>query len=388
MTKLHGRDKAETADQTANVAEHQAPVVRDSFSDAVLKLYDSQPIRVNGFPYPQLKRGATVSHRGMLFSVGDIPGVGRVVFFAPEKRQGLNGFLIQHSGYMQLPTSMLTEKVLEPLLPIMEARGLVGVAYAHGGRGSSNLMVNQGRWGIKTLQNHVAQQINLLLKVLQNEYVVANGDTSSAVPIGLIGHSQGAQTIAHELSNPARYGFQEGQIRGATLINSVALPHSQAMLRTSEFVTNIARRVLLDVGRSLLSGDGLLLRGEDAHRAFIGEGNPHSNAAQRITMNTYPAETAWFVQTLTNGTSPKLDPAKVRGMPISLLTSEDDQLVGESAQKMTHRHVVGSTADVLWKVVPGRHFSPIFTPGDEPVDRMLDIVRRNALAFDHAFQNM
>lgn len=361
----------------------------DSFAEAVTKLYDANPARSDdGTPYPQLKKGATLHHHDMAFSVGDIKGTGRVVFFSPENRKALNGFLIQQGGYMQLPTSMLTDKVLDPLLPIMEARGMVGVAYAHGGRGSPDLIVNQGRWGIKTLQDHVAQQISHLLPVLQSEYTAENNGDTSTVPIVLMGHSQSAQTVAHELSDPARYGFKEGQIRGAALINSVALPYSQAMLLTPGLVTNIVRRSLLDVVRSLASGEGLLLRGEDAHRAFIGEGGPHSTAAQRITMNTYPAEAAWFVQTLTSGTSPRLTPEKVHGLPIALLTSSHDQLMGEYAQNMTHRHVERSGANVLWKVVPGRHFSPIMLSGDESIERVLEIIRGNSVAFEHAFQNM
>lgn len=363
-------------------------ITYDSFAEAVATLYDSHPTRVNGFPYPQLKDGATIRHQGMDLSVGQIDGVGRVVFFSPENRRELNGFLIQHSGYMQLPTSLLTDKILDPLLPIMASRGLVGVAYAHGGRGSSDPIVNQGRWGVEALQNHVSQQISRLLVVLQNKYTIANHGDTSAAPIALMGHSQGAQTVAHELSNPVRYGFAEGQIRGAALINSVALPHSQAMLRTPGFVMNIARRTLLDVTRSLFSGDGLLLRNEDAFRAFIGEGDPGSSAVHRMTSNTLPAETAWFVQTLTSGTSPKLNPALVHGIPISLVTSDDDQLMGAYAQKMTHKHVVDSSADVQWVEVPGRHFSPIMLSGDESIDRVLEIIRGNSAAFGHAFQNM
>ncbi len=360
----------------------------DSFAKALTELYDVNPARSEGVPYHQLMEGVTLHHRGVTFAVGDIEGTGRVVFFSPEKRRALNGFIIQQSGYMQPPTSMLTDKILEPLLPLMEERGIVGVAYAHGGRGSPDLITNQGRWGIKTLQDHVAQHISRLLAILQQEYTVENNGDTSIVPIGLMGHSQGAQTIAHELRDPAKYGFMEGQIRGATLINSVPLPYSQAMLRTPGLVTNIVRRSLLDVVRSLASEEGLLLRGEDAHRAFIGEGEPRNAAAQRVTMNTYPAETAWFVQTLTSGTSPKLLPELVRGMPISLVTSADDQLMGAYAQKMTRNHVVHSGADVLSREVPGRHFSPIMLTDNESVDRVLEIIRGNSAAFEHAFQNM
>lgn len=371
----------------ASEAVEYGDITRDSFAEAVTKLYDVNPTRSDGVPYPQLKEGANLHHHGMAFSVGHIKGMGRVVFFSPENRKTLNGFLIQQSGYMQLPTSMLTDKILEPLLPIMEARGIVGVAYAHGGRGSPDLITNQGRWGVSTLQSHIAKQVTCLLSVLHHEYV-DNNNHMTEPPITLMGHSQGGQIVAHELSNPSKYGFSEGQIRGATLINSVALPHSQAMLRTPGFVTDIARRTLLDVTRSLFSGEGFLLRDEDAFRAFIGEGDSKSSSAHRMTSNTLPAETAWFVQTLTSGTSPKLNPALVRGMPISLVTSVDDQLMGAYAQKMTHNHVVSSGADVLWREVPGRHFSPIMLSGDESIERVLEIIRRNSVAFEHAFQNM
>ncbi len=378
-----------SAIQDRDVGEAEYDVLtHDSFAEAVMGLYDPNPARIDGVPYPQLKKGATMNHHGMAFSVGQIDGVGRVVFFAPEHRENLRGFLVQHSGYMQLPTSMLTDKILHPLLPIMESRGIVGVAYAHGGRGSPDLVTQQGRWGIATLQNHVAQQITRLLSVLQNEYALANNEDTSAPPVALMGHSQGAQTVAHELNNPVRYGFAVGQIRGAALINSVPLPHSQAMLRTDGFIINIARRTLPDVARSLWNREGFLLRDSDAFRAFVAEGDPKSASVRRMTSSTYPAETAWFVQTLTSGTSPKLNPALVRGMPISLITSADDQLMGKYAQKMTHNHVVRSGADVLSQEVPGRHFSPIMLSGDESIDRVLEIIRGNSVAFGHAFQNM
>ncbi|MCX6734140.1 MAG: alpha/beta fold hydrolase [Candidatus Peregrinibacteria bacterium] len=362
-------------------------ITRDSYAEAVSKLYDSTPTRVDGVPYPQLKEGAQMIHNDMSFSVGDIAGAGRVVFFSPKNRKALNGFLLQQSGYMQLPTSMLTDKILEALLPIMESRGIVGVAYAHGGRGSPDLITHQGRWGVKTLQAHIAKQVASILRVLHHEFAHHN-ENMSEPPVVLMGHSQGGQIVAHELSEPQKYGFSDGQIRGAALINSVALPHSQAMLRTPGFVMDIARRTLPDVIQSFWSGDGLLLRDNDAFRAFLGEGDPQSSSSHRMTTSTLPAETAWFVQTLTSGTSPKLNPAVVRGMPISLVTSVDDQLMGAYAQKMTHNHVVKSGANTLWQEVPGRHFSPIMLTGDESIDRVLEIIRGNTAAFTHSFQNM
>lgn len=380
------QDRYRPLDEAPDGAEYGI-VTRDSYAEAVAKLYDSTPMRVDGVPYPQLRDKAVVSHKDMNFSVGDIEGVGRVVFFAPKNHKNLNGFLIQQSGYMQMPTSMLTDKILEALIPIMEARGIVGVAYAHGGRGSPDLVTHQGRWGVKTLQAHIAKQVTILLGALHHEFADHN-ESMTVPPIALMGQSQGGQTIAHELSDPGAYGFAEGQIRGATLINSVALPHSQAMLRTPGFLTNIAWRALSDVTRSLFSREGFLLRNEDAFRAFIGEGDPKSSSAHRMTTNTLPAETAWFVQTLTSGTSPKLNPELIRGMPISLVTSVNDQLMGAYAQKMTHNHVVRSEADVLWKEVPGRHFSPIMLSGDESIVRVLEIIRGNSAAFEHALQNM
>lgn len=380
--------------QSEHLALGEAPdafehgiITRDSYAEAVTRLYDSTPTRVDGVPYPQLKEGATLSHHDMNFSVGDIEGAGRVVFFSPKNRKALNGFLLQQSGYMQLPTSMLTVKILEALLPTMESRGIVGVAYAHGGRGSPDLITRQGRWGVKTLQTHIAKQVASILRVLQYEFVRHTGGMSEP-PVALMGHSQGGQIVAHELSDPRRYGFSDGQIRGATLINSVALPHSQAMLRTPGFAMNIARRTLPAVVQSLWSGDGLLLRDSDAFRAFIGEGDPQSSSPHRMATSTLPAETAWFVQTLTSGTSPKLNPDIVRGMPISLVTSVDDQLMGAYAQNMTHNHVVASGANTLWQEVPGKHYSPIMLTGDESIDRVLEIIRGNTAAFAHSFQNI
>jgi|GEM_PF-5812757 len=380
------REATSALGEISNGVQH-GTLSYDSYAHAVRGLYDSAPTRIHGAPYPQLQKNATVSHRDMNFAVKDIEGAGRVVLFSPRHLIDLNGFLLQQSGYMQLPTSMLTDKILESLLPTMESRGVVGVAYAHGGRGSPNLVTHQGRWGVKTLQAHIASQVTSILRVLRQGFSRHTGNISEP-PVVLMGHSQGGQIVAHELSDPRRYGFSEGQIRGATLINSVALPHSQAMLRTPGFAMNIARRALPDVARSLWSGNGILLRDDDAFRAFIGEGDSQSPLSRRITTNTLPAETAWFVQTLTSGTSPKLNPDVVRDMPLSLVTSTDDQLMGEYAQKMTYDHVVASGANTLWKQVPGRHFSPIMLTGDESIDRVFEIIRGNTAAFAHSFQNM
>ncbi len=363
-------------------------VIHDSFSEAVQTLYGDSIRAADGRPFAQLADGAEVTHNGMMFSVCEIDGVGRIVLFAPKNLRDFRGILIQCNGYMQAATSMLTDKILEPLKPIMETHGLVGVAYVHGGRGGAKPIINQGRWGIGRLQREVVQHMKQLLPLLQKNFAQESGQSNTPPPIVLMGHSQGAQTVAHMLRDPIAYGIAPGQIRGATLINSVALPYSQAMLRTPGLITNIVRKNLKDVVGSLWSGEGLLFRGEQAFDTFLAEGDPRGLSERRLTSNTYPAEAMYFVQTLTTGTSPRLDPALVRGMPISLVTSHDDQLMGAYAQKMTYDHIAKSDADVIWEVIPGRHFSPIVTIVDEPVDRVLEIMMANTAAFEHAFQGL
>lgn len=395
MDNSHGRGGSEVAgnwlpDNGIATGQQASPTIHDSFAEAVEGLYGDSTRAADGTPFRQLADrlspdGPDLLHDGMAFSVREVEGVGRVVIFAPARLREFRGILIQYSGYMQGPTSMLTDKILVPLKPIMEARGLIGVAYVHGGRGGIEPVIDQGRWGIGRLQKEVAQHMKQLLPLLQENFTQESGQ-SGPPPIAMMGHSQGAQTVAHILADPVAYGFGPEQICGATLINSVALPHSQAMLRTPGLVTDIVRKNLGDVVRSVWSGEGLLFRGQQAFDTFLAEGDPRGISERRLISGTYPAEAMYFVQTLTNGTSPSLDPARVRGMPISLVTSHDDQLMGEYAQKTTHDHVLRSGSDLMRKVVPGRHFSPIVTFADEPVERVLEIMRANSIAFDHAFQ--
>lgn len=409
MHNGHGREGGGSGSESAHLAtlvaaglhENQsgsqaAPTTAfDSFAHAIEGLYGS-PIRaMDGTPFRSLverpsSKGPDIVHNGIAFSVRDVEGLGRVVVFAPQHLAEIRGILIQCSGYMQGVTSMLTDKILEPLKSIMEAKGLVGVAYVHGGRGGANPRIDQGRWGIGRLQKEVAQHMKILLPLLQANVADENSQQDGGQPpaVALMGHSQGAQTVGHMLRDPAAYGFEPGQIRGAALINSVAIPYSQAMLRTPRLVTDIVRRNIKDVGGSLWSGEGLLFRGEQAFDTFLAEGDPRGTSERRLIAGTYPAEAMYFVQTLTSGTSPSLDPARVAGMPISLITSRDDQLMGEYAQRMTRDHLRRSGADVFWKIVPGRHFSPIVTFADEPIERVIEIMQSNAIAFDHAFQGL
>lgn len=294
--------------------------------------------------------------------------------YAPQSR------ILFFQGYMQGPLAGIADKVLDPLMPFMNDHRTRGLSYAHGNRGTSRVLTRQGRSSVQDIQDDIATDLQGINARCKRDH----GD----LPTILMGHSQGGQHVAHILKDPKRYGFTEDQIRGVILMNPMLLPHSQTMLATPGFLTDIALRSLGSVAASLCTGKGILFRGKKAFDAFLGEGDPDGKAERRITECTFPDSGAFFVQSLTTGTSPSLKDARIQGLPISMVVSQDDQLMGQTLQHKTADYLASLGAKVHLENVPGKHFAPIVTHTGEGRDRVDATMAANRRAYAHVFQSL
>lgn len=374
---------------------------RSSFEEVVHGLYDhGHPVVRDDMELPRFLANTERSydplrknHDGIGFSIRNMREGGPVVTFASTgTAMPPQSLLLQFNGYMQAQTASMTDKVLIPLRPLLGQFGTMGVGYAHGGRGTESVLTRQGRYTVSDIQTDVEYDLSGL-----NEWMHGMASRSSvslpglpvpSLPTVLMGHSQGGQQIAHVLAHPQRYGFTPDQIRGVILMNSMLLPHSQMMLRTPGFMREIALKSLGSVTRSIITGKGLLFRGQKAFDTFLGEGDPNGVNERRVTENTFPDSGMFFAQTVTTGTSPSLKHANLKGLPISMVISEGDQLMAQELQHNTADYLQSLGADVYVRNIPGKHFSPIVTVSGESRERIEMIMRENATAFAHAFQRV
>ncbi len=352
------------------------------YEDVVDQLQDSgHPVEKGGFQLPRL-RMKSISHRGMDLRALRVATGSAVATFGPDyiSYPPLH-LLLGANGYMQPPTGFLTDKFLIPAQEFMKKYLVHGAGYAHGRRGTAEVMTRQGRYSVGHIQDDVAEDTKAIIEWLQIRAV-------RPVPTVLMGHSQGGQHVAHQLADPEKYGLKRDQIRGVVLINSMLLPHSQQMLLTPGFFKEIALSSLGRVAGSMITGKGLLFRGQKAFDAFVGEGDPNGKNERRITEGTYPDSGMFFTQTVTTGTSPSLKDARLKGLPVSIIVSEDDQLMGKNLQYKTADYLDSFGADVRIMDVPGKHLSPLMTHTGESPERVELIMDQHRQALAHAFQNL
>lgn len=355
----------------------------DGFADAVDELYSKEPLARDGKAYPVLIPNAEVRYDGMIFTVKMLPSGGATIQFRPEGVEAPESVLVQINGYGQGPSTMLTTKILWPLVEKMRERKMIGVAYGAANRGSDSLITNQAWWGVRTMQNHFAQQMREIMAMVQEN---SNG---AVLPTALEAHSEGGQKSAYMLQNPEKYGLMPDQIKGVHLINPMGLEYSQHMLSTPGFLTRLVPRAVPHVLKSILTRKGLVLPEDLAFDFFIGEGNQHGKNEQRILKRIYPAPTDFFLDSVTVGTSPRLKEKHVRGLPISHTFSSEDQLMGEPTARRTSdylRSLKAHVADFGWN---GKHFSPIVMLDGETKEEIEYVLQRQAtFALEHAFRDI
>lgn len=357
---------------------------RDAFADAVDGLYKKEPLMRDGKAYPVLEPNAEVRYGGLIFKVKMIPSGGAVIEFRPEGVEVPESVLLQINGYGQGPSTMLTTKILWPLVEKMRERKMVGVAYGAANRGSESLITNQAWWGVRTMQKHFAEQMREVMAMVQE-----NSD-GTALPTALEAHSEGGQKAAYMLQTPEKYGLMPGQIKGVHLINPMGLRRSQDMLATPEFLTKLVPQAVPHVLKSIITRKGLVLPEDLAFDFFIGEGNQHGKNEQRILQRIYPAPTDFFLDSLTVGTTPRLKEKHVSGLPIAYTFSGNDQLMGED---FTVRHtdkylrsLKARVADFGWN---GKHFSPIVMLDGETREEVEYVLKFQAsAAIEWAFQHI
>lgn len=357
---------------------------RSSFEEVVDDFYDhDHPVVRDGMELPRLytnffnpSEPLRRTYGGMNFSIRNVRGDGPMATFAPTDADILpRSLLLQMNGYMQGPNTSMTDKTLMPLRPLLDEFGTMGIGYAHGRRGTDRVLTQQGRYTVGRIQGDVQRDISRVNEWMQ-------------VPTVLMGHSMGGQHVAHILACPERYGFTRDQICGVILMNSMLLPHSQSMIRTPGFVREIALKSLGSVTKSIVTGKGVLFRGQKAFDTFLSEGDPNGVNERRVTENTFPDSGMFFAQTLTTGTSPSLKHANLKDLPIAMVISEGDQLMAQELQHGTADYLESLGADVYVRNIPGRHFSPIVTVSGESRERVDMIMHANAAAFTHAFQRV
>lgn len=340
------------------------------------------PLKKDGVALPQFadrEKGPQYFH-GMQFGLMPTKGGGTAIGFESSAFVNPKAQLFALQGYMQGPAAGVTDKVFTPLVPLLKEHQVTGLSYAHGNRGTPNTLTRQGRYNVDDIQRDVGADLRAI-----NGRRTRRGNR---FPTVLMGHSQGGQHVAHILANPEQYGLTPDQIRGVILMNSMLLPHSQPMVMTPGFAWNIARKSLHHVAWSIVSGRGLLFRGQKAFDTFVGEGDPNGENERRVTENTFPDSGLFFAQTVTTGTSPSLKDANLRGLPVSMIVSEDDQLMSQALQHRSADYLSSLGADVQVHDVPGKHFSPIVTFTGEPQERVDAVMAANRRAYEHAFQNI
>lgn len=354
-----------------------------SHSDAAESLYYPLPESRGGVDFQLFRDGGSASHDNLRY---DAQRTGRVDIRPLGVRQS-QGHVLLMNGYMMKPTALIGDKIMEPLSEQLIEHRLHASSFAHAQRGSVDFQDQVGRRGVGAIQEELARDVRI-----QMEATLKGGHdlqpTGARKPVVLVGHSQGGQDVAYMLKNPEAYGLTRDQIRGAVLINPMLIPNSQAMLNTPGFMTEIALRSLSRVSWSMLSGQGFLLRGDDAFRTFIGEGSIDGKYERRLVDTTYPAEGLFFTQTVTTGTSPHLTRDDVEGLPISMVISQEDQLMASKLQHKSAEYLSSLGASVHVEDVPGKHFSPIMTLTGESEERIDGITEANRRAFQHAMQRM
>ncbi|MFA7277645.1 MAG: alpha/beta fold hydrolase [Candidatus Gracilibacteria bacterium] len=361
------------------------------FEDLAEDLYDlDDPIEKDGMSLPRLRYdekepidSPVLVHDNIEFGFVPTARGGAAIGFSSYRTIMPSAQLISLQGYMQGPAVGITDKAIKPLLPFLHEQDVVGLSYAHGNRGTSNVLTRQGRYTVGDIQEDVAADLRQF-----NTQVTP--DRSKNLPVVLMGHSQGGQHVAHILANPEKYGLTRDRIRGVVLMNSMLLPHSQPMIMTPGFAWDIARKSLGQVAWSMVrpSGRGLLFRGQQAFDAFVGEGSPEGVNERRVTDFSFPDSGLFFTQTITTGTSPSLKDANLKGLPVAVISSNDDQLMSQELQHKTAEYLESLGADVHVHDIPGKHFSPIVTVTEEPQDRAEHIMRENGRAYQHAFRNI
>ncbi len=355
-----------------------------SFEDVSDGLYEARPLPVGNGDFSVRKfhpDTPSYTHDGFRLSARFLPTTGSAVgTFLPARCSPTltpQTLLLGANGYMQPPTGLLMDKFLKPAITPMNSLLMRGVSYAHGKRGTSDVLTRQGRYTVDDIQDDIAADIQSIMQWM-------NGHRETPIPTVLLGHSQGAQHVAYQLENPGRYGLTRDQIRGVVLMNPMLFPHSQAMLMTPGFLTDIALRSLGRVAGSMITGKGLLFRGQKAFDAFVGAGDPNGKNERRVTEGTYPDSGMFFAQTLTSGTSPSLANAPLRELPISMIISKDDQLMSRDLQHKTADHLSSLGANVRVFDVPGKHFSPLVTVTGESQEDVKAIMDANLQALQHA----
>lgn len=354
-----------------------------SHADAAERLYYPLPDSRGGTPFQIFRDGGSATYEGLRY---EARRTGRVDIRPLGVREP-RGHVLLMNGYMMSPTSLISDKTMEPLSEQLVQHELHASSFAHAQRGGVDFQDQVGRRGIGGIQAELANDV----RTQMGSILGGNHDlrpTGARKPVVLVGHSQGGQDVAYMLKNPEAYGLTRDQIRGAILINPMLLPSSPSMLRTPGFMTQIALRSLARVSWSIVSGQGFLLRGDDAFRTFVGEGSIDGKYERRLVDTTYPAEGLFFTQTVTTGTSPHLTRDDVEGLPISMIISQEDQLMASRLQHESAEHLSSLGANVHVEDVPGKHFSPIMTLAGESEERVDGITEANRRAFQHAMQRM
>jgi pimeloyl-ACP methyl ester carboxylesterase len=306
----------------------------------------------------------------------------RVLRFAHERhaRKVPDIVYLTFPGYGQVPSGYATEKFMRSAQPFFEQHNIHGIGFANGSRGRPEVITRRGRWTVADILEWVTLELDAVLETLREE--------NSQVKFVLDGHSQGGQIVGHILAHPERFGFDPGDIIGAVLRNSVALPHSQSSLLTPGILPLLARATP-SVVKSLLTRRGVTVSDQLAYDFFIGEGDIHGENERRILDRIYPVEGAYFLQSLTTGSSPSFINGQLHGLPVSLVSSSDDQLMGMDGQLAMAEHFQRrGGADTSHFEIPGRHFSGLLTYTGEDSTRIDSIVKTNQQAMAHALRDL
>lgn len=285
------------------------------------------------------------------------------------------------AGYGQPPdVPLMRQKVATDLSHLLAQEHGVAIGYAHGGRGSPRPETERALWGVGKILNVTGQETSAIARNLRNR--------NPEMKYVLAGHSQGGQTAGHILRQPEPFGFRRESLRGAVLWNPIPMPHSQSMLTNREFLPLILRS-LPSLFKSLFSGRGITFSDALAYELFFGEGNPEQSEIRRLLNRSFPAAAAYFPQTLTTGTSPSFKKDQLKGLPISVVASTEDQLMPLSGVRNTADYLERRAgADVKLFEIPGKHYSTLVTIDEESPERVRLIRDVNRQAMEHAFSKL
>jgi hypothetical protein len=138
-----------------------------------------------------------------------------------------------------------------------------------------------------------------------------------------------------------------------------------------------------------LTRRGVTVSDQLTYDFFIGEGDIHGENERRILDRIYPVEGAYFLQSLTTGSSPSFINGQLHGLPVSVVSSSDDQLMGMDGQLAMAEHFQRrGGADTSHFEILGRHFSGLLTCAGEDSTRIDSIVNTNQQAMAHALRNL